>query len=258
MTGSKDRKDVEARRAATVLVLRENDGIEVLMVQRSDRGMFANALVFPGGMLESHDHSDEWIPHLTGIDGLLKSEQALRIAAIREVWEETGILLIGGDDEFISPPKQPESEEFLKQIRSRNLKLNLSDIQLFSNWVTPVGPPKRYDTFFYIARFDGNYEAFCDGIETVKLEWVKPQDLLARHNREDIDLLLATMGNLELLAKSSTISEAFEAASKRNISIVTPEMKTLDGIDIVTVPAGTEFGNLAIPTKRIFRRRTSR
>ncbi len=256
MTSSIDTKHSPALPSASVLVLRETAGLEVLMVQRSNRGMFANALVFPGGVLEPSDVDDDWTRVTRGGESLTPSERGLRIAAIREVYEETGLLLAQETSPHNSLQPPPVSAEFLRHLEIHKTKLDLDKIVSFSNWVTPFSSPKRYDTYFYLARFSGDSIAICDGTETVRLEWVRPTDLLERHDREEIDLLLATKGNLELLAQATSIDHAFEQAMARHVEPVIPERREIKGVDCVTVPPGTPFGGLSIPTERIFRRRT--
>src|SRR5215203_1183767 len=84
------------RPAATALLLRD-DPFEVLMIRRHPEQYFASALVFPGGTVDESDRSDDWLPHVAGGAALSVEERALRIAAFRETFEETSILLARDD-----------------------------------------------------------------------------------------------------------------------------------------------------------------
>ena len=236
-----------------MIVVRETPDLEVLMVQRSNRGMFANAMVFPGGMLESEDHLDDWLPHLRSHETFSPFERALRISAIREVWEETGILLFDHDDDILPEPPSNEPGAFFELVKRHEAVLDLMAVQPFSNWITPEGAPKRYDTYFFLAHFKGQHDGASDGVETVGLKWLCPRKMIERHEKLEIDLLIATMGNLCLLNKSETLTHAFEEARNRPLMPVIPCVKEISGKQVVTVPDGTPFDGLAIPTERVVR-----
>ena len=98
---------VVPRPSATILLLRD-DPFEVLMVRRSNSGLFASALVFPGGLVEPEDRDEAWLPLLLCAEGLDADARAHRIAALREMWEEAAILpLAGGHGECPPPPAAP-------------------------------------------------------------------------------------------------------------------------------------------------------
>ncbi|WP_377379330.1 NUDIX hydrolase [Ponticaulis profundi] len=237
--------------AATVIVVRSEPRLEVLMVQRSNSGMFANALVFPGGMLEQEDSAASWEHLLSHSEPLDPKARSLRISAIREVWEETGILLC--DEDETCPPTTPSNEAgaFKALVQSQGLTLDLDAVTPFSNWITPPGAPKRYDTHFFLVHFAGSHRGISDGVETTHLTWQCPHDLLARHEREDIDLLLPTLGNLQLLVRSDTVEGAITDARNRTITPVIPVTEMRDGVPYVAVPAGTPFGNVAMTAARM-------
>ena len=244
-------QDVPIKPAATVIVMRSAPELEVLMVQRSNSGMFANALVFPGGMLEEDDEAADWLPRLKGHAELTAFERSLRISAIREVWEETGILLC--DPDGACPAAQPSNEPgaFRQIVEQFDLTLDLSAVQPFSNWITPPGAPKRYDTHFFLAQFHGKAEGASDGVETTHLKWLCPNGLLERHDREEIDLLLPTLGNLQLLTRSESPASAIREAGERPLPSLIPVVREIDGVDHVTVPPGTPFEDVALTTARM-------
>jgi 8-oxo-dGTP pyrophosphatase MutT (NUDIX family) len=145
------------RPAVTVLVLRDNP-LRVLMVKRHPGAFLGSSLTFPGGVVETQDGSPDWLAHVTGAAVLDPEERARRIAACRETFEESGVLL--------TAPKarpQPGAGDFLQQVSACGARLALGRLQPFAHWITPRGIPKRFDTRFYLCRASPNQTALCDG-----------------------------------------------------------------------------------------------
>src|SRR5690554_7583183 len=114
----------EPRLAATMVLVRD-DPFEVLMVRRHAKAVFASALVFPGGAVDDDDYSEEWMPLLASGHNLPAPERAIRIAAIRETFEETALLLAVQPDG--SPVDQPERTDaaFIDIVRACDGRLGL-------------------------------------------------------------------------------------------------------------------------------------
>lgn len=249
---------IMARPAATVILMRDRGGIEVLMAHRNDRGMFANAVVFPGGMLEESDRDAAWLADMKPHAHLDEMARALRIAAARELWEETRIVL---GETGCRPRAQdiPSSQcAFQLTLRNRGMQLDPEQLIRISHWITPQGPPKRYDTHFFLAALKDAQEAVADGLEIVGLEWARPAELLERDRQEQLDLLLATRANLELLSTYSTPDAAIAGVKSLPIRPITPYVQTVGETSYVTIPEGTPFGNVRVPLHRIQRRRRTR
>jgi 8-oxo-dGTP pyrophosphatase MutT (NUDIX family) len=193
-------------------MLVRDDPFEVLMVKRNDRGAFASAFVFPGGVVEQDDYVEPSLfpPDVSaGVGagaGVTVEERALRMAACRETWEEVAI------------------------------RLDPSDLVLFSHWITPTFAAKRFDTRFFICRSLAAAAGQCDGTETVALEWIRPREALESESRGERSFLLPTLENLKLLARSENCDEALEAARLRTIVPITPR-RVVDG-DKVTLTFG--------------------
>lgn len=175
MTGS-GRVPSVPRLAATMLLVRD-DPFEVLMARRNDRGQFASALVFPGGVVEEEDRSAAWLDHVDGAADLDAGERALRIAGIREAFEETAILLAEDAEGLCPPLGDVTGRAFLDLVRDNEVRLKLDAIVPFAHWITPEMAPKRFDTHFYVARAPRDGEAVSDGLETVSVEWVAPDEV---------------------------------------------------------------------------------
>jgi 8-oxo-dGTP pyrophosphatase MutT (NUDIX family) len=220
------------RLAATLLVVRD-DPFEVLMVRRNDRGQFASALVFPGGVVEPQDRDEAWLAHVDGAEGLDADERALRIAAIRETFEETAVLVA----EDCRPLGDVTGLLFLEIVRSHGLRLKLDGIVPFAHWVTPERAPKRFDTHFYVARAVSDGVAVCDGAETVALEWAAPAAIIARAQAGERSILFPTLSNLRRLAESDDTATALEAARRRPHFTVHPRPEPAEGGTIIRIPA---------------------
>lgn len=235
------RLPVVPRPAATILVLRD-DPFEVLMVRRHGNGMFASALVFPGGLVDPSDREDAWAPLLDGAEGLDSEERALGIAAFRETFEESALLLARGADGKPVECVSAERSDFRAVVAASSGKLPLGALAHFGHWITPEGPPKRFDTHFFLAEAPAGQEAICDGGETVALEWVAPRDVLARAADGDLSILFPTRMNLKRLAEHDTVADAIATAHVRPRFTVLPRPEKREGGTAVVIPVEAGYG----------------
>ncbi len=229
-------KEMTPLPAATVTLVRDTDaGLEVLMLQRNFRsGFMPGVHVFPGGALDESDYSREACALCVGLDdaaasGILKLERgglAYWIAAIRESFEEAGILLAcdaRGEMVGLSEPAEIErfrahrhslnagEQEFGAFLVRENLRLAADRLVYFSHWITPLGAPRRYDTRFFIARAPDAQDALHDNLETIGHRWVRPAAALAAHARGKFKMRTPTLKTLELFAQYATADELVEA-----------------------------------------------
>jgi 8-oxo-dGTP pyrophosphatase MutT (NUDIX family) len=238
--------------AATILLVRDAPGLEVLMVQRHHQIDFVpGALVFPGGKTAAGDADPAWDAHCDGED---LAHRALRICAIREAFEESGILLARpatarGVGAPLAPAAQTATiadmrvavdkgeDNFLEVVRGAGLVLALDALTPYAHWITPQGMPKRFDTWFYIADAPDDQVAACDGREAVDACWIAPSDALvdAAENRRKI--IFPTRLNVEMLAKSASAAEAIAASRARAIVTVEPKVVREVGGMVLTIPA---------------------
>jgi len=224
--------------SATVLLVRD-DPFEVLMVSRAARGAFPSALVFPGGAIDPEDAHGAWRRSVEDFDGVSKTDRALRIGAIREVWEETGILLAPGD----SPHRGGRG--FRETVAGHRTRLRLDTLTHFGHWVTPVSEPRRFDTNFYLAAVQRDEVAVPDGSETIDAEWLAPSHGAELAQSGTRPIMFPTMLNLLRLAESNNTAEAIAAAQARPLFTVAPVMeRTEDGSRRVTIPADSGYSLL--------------
>jgi len=226
---------VEPVLAATILLLRD-DPFEVLMVRRRSSSYFSSALVFPGGLVDPEDRAEDWLRHVAGAEALDETERAVRIAACRESYEESSVVLGGEVHAFEA------GVPFLDIVARQNAQLPLGDIVRFGHWITPIRAPKRFDTHFFIASAPAGVEPRCDGDETVSLEWVRPTDAVARAEGGENTILFPTLMNLRRLAESGDVASAVNAARGRPAFTVTPRVeKRPEGL-VVVIPEEAGYG----------------
>jgi 8-oxo-dGTP pyrophosphatase MutT (NUDIX family) len=228
---------VEPKLAATVLLVRDRNGLEVLMVERHEQAFFASALVFPGGMVDPEDHHDAWLELTSARDALPTQERAVRIAGFRELYEETGVLLIDADEEPDDTTPHPAQQPFIERVAKTGSRLDLGAMHPFAHWITPESAPRRFDTHFRLCGLDTSLTAVSDGFETVRVEWLRPKDALDLGASGERKLLFPTRLNLELLGKSNSVEQAIDAAKARPIVTVSPRLeKRPDGAFLVIPP----------------------
>lgn len=233
--------------ASTVLLVRDGAGLEVLMVRRSAGMAFgASAWVFPGGKVASADADPAW-DDLS--DGAYSHEaRALRIAAAREVFEESGLVLatrggvtLGADDcaglDAMRTAVEADPSLFLRIVRDGDMRLTLDRLVPFAHWITPSFEPRRYDTHFFLVNAPDGQVVRHDGREAVDHQWVAPLDLLERRKRREAKLMFPTRLNLELLAQAKTAADAEAAARARTVVTVEPQISERDGGKVLLIPA---------------------
>jgi 8-oxo-dGTP pyrophosphatase MutT (NUDIX family) len=247
--------------AATILMLRD-DPFEVLMVRRHHQIDFASgALVFPGGKTHDGDKDPRWEEYVEGWGDVLPEKRELRIAAIREAYEESGILMavhsdgrhFAGDERAAEarPSIEKNERSFLDLVRELDLKLDLSALTVFARWITPVMVPKRSDTWFYVAHAAKDQLAVCDGHETVDAEWIEPKEALRLGAAGERTIIFPTRMNLQLLAEASSADDAIARAQARKLVTVLPEMVERDGARVLVLPKDAGYGDVAEPASAL-------
>lgn len=239
---------VAIRPAATILLVRDGEaGLEVFMVVRHHQIDFASgALVFPGGKVEDEDAIIASDPLRSGTTiGLSESERAFRVAALRETFEECGVLLArprGGaglldGSRLAAIMAKSEGRSFGRMLNDEDLELALDSLTLFAHWITPPFMPKRFDTKFYIVAAPSDQIALHDGSESVDSVWINPREALTGAETGKYTLVLVTKLNVEMLGVSESATTAIEASKARRVVCVRPVgEKTADGFKL-TIPA---------------------
>ncbi|MEM8635461.1 MAG: NUDIX hydrolase [Pseudomonadota bacterium] len=264
-----DNKDIpDPKLSATVLLVRDREALEVLMVRRHYQIDFASgALVFPGGKASTDDQHAQWDE---AIDGEFAGDQQVaRIAAVREAFEESGILLarpatargrdaplVGADiAESLAPHRAAVDrgeESFLELIRANDLVLALDTLVHFGHWITPTMMPKRFDTHFFLAPAPPSQLASHDGRETTDAVWLNADDALAKEAAGEATIIFPTRMNLKKLSTASNVAGSVEQFSSEDVVTVLPEVGTgEDGKPCLHIPEVAGYGQTAEPLERI-------
>lgn len=247
----------EIKTAATILLLRDEPEFEVLMVERHHQIDFASgALVFPGGKWHAQDHDEAWLDHLIGAEDFDSEQRALRIAAIREVFEEAGVLLgRKGDAIFSGEAASMEvraavdrgEKPFIEVVRDLGVRLDLHALTVFARWITPELMPKRFDTWFYIAVAPKDQLAACDGRETVDATWISPSEALRKAQTGERKVIFPTRMNIQLLAEASSAQDAIAQANARTLVTVLPKVEDRPEGKVLVLPPDAGYGVVAEP-----------
>jgi 8-oxo-dGTP pyrophosphatase MutT (NUDIX family) len=222
-------KPVKPEDAATVVLTRDSsDGLEVYMTRRQPSLLFLGGYhVFPGGKLDDADRSPEIFARCRDcdleeaarqIEGVDDPDRAagLMVAAIRELFEEAGVLL--GEDEAGRPLANP-SKQTLNQLADLRKKLqadeipfsdllemqglycSLSRLKWFAHWITPATSPRRFNTFFFVARKPKGQETSRFEQEIDEAVWVKPREAIERWKAGEWLMIPPTIASLDTLSR---------------------------------------------------------
>ena len=246
---------VAPRPASTILLLRDATAakeVEVfMMVRHYEIDFNSGALVFPGGSVDKGDKEIIANPQLySGGEGLDADALSFRIAAIRETFEESGILLARskGSGALIDAQRASAIEaghrkdlcegsvSFLKVLTDNGMVLALDALMPYAHWITPEGMPKRFDTWFFLAAAPPDQLGAHDGKESTDSIWVSPREALEGGDNGRFKLPFPTTRNLIRLGKQAGVREALEDSKGRDIVTVMPVMTRLNGGRQLRIP----------------------
>ncbi len=237
--------------AATLLMLRDTgEGIEVFMVERHHQIDFASgALVFPGGVVDQGDEDPALRDLADGAEALDERMLAIAAAAIREAFEECGILLARPEnDGTLVPDKRRKTLEpyrdqlhqgqitLVEFLRVEKLRLACDRLVRFAHWITPEWMPKRYDTHFYVTHAPADHVGVHDGHESVDSVWITPRAAMEAGRAGERTVIFPTFRNLELLDRYTSVEEAMAASRERHIVSVTPWTEQRDDGNYICIP----------------------
>ena len=231
--------------ASTVVLLRGDDPFEVFLVRRSDSIAFlGGAHVFPGGRVDASDHlhdftgavrlqADPYVAIAARMaDVTAEVAIAHHVAAVRELFEEAGVLLArsltAASVERLAADRRDLLEgriTFADIMRRERLHLSLEELAYFAHWVTPEIEIRRFDTRFFIARAPEGQTPIHDAGETTDSEWIEPATAIERCRGGSISLPPPTWTTLQMLARFDSIDAVFDWARHKRIPRVQPRFE---------------------------------
>jgi len=275
-----NRDPAEPRNAATVMLLRpaapprtgtgtgiedgdsggdgDSDGLEVYMLRRKSSMAFApGAFVFPGGSVDARDADEQvaWAgpdPAEWGqiFDAPPELARALVCAAIRETFEESGVLLAGPSaDSVVADTTAADWEadrhalldrslSLAEMLARRGLVLRSDLLRPWSRWITPVIEERRFDARFFAAALPEQQRTRDVGGEAAEVAWARPGDAIAMGRRKEIVLWPPTAVSLAELAACANVAAAL---APRQVRPVLPEASVVEGAVWLTLPAELEY-----------------
>ncbi|MCU1503961.1 MAG: hypothetical protein JWM12_3315 [Ilumatobacteraceae bacterium] len=237
--------DVPVRPAATVMLLRDTDtGIEVFMLRRTTSAVFASGMyVFPGGKVDPADG---------------EGDEAFLVAAIRECYEEAGVLLVEEPDGRLIADGHPAlvhreavhdgTVNIHALCDEHGLRLATDRMAYVAHWITPKGEaPRRFDTRFFLAVAPSGQTSSHDDTETIASEWVRPVDALERQRAGDMGMMPPTIANLEFVAAFDNADAALAAGREIGTPpTILPKIRWGEGGAMrgVALPGETDYDSL--------------
>jgi 8-oxo-dGTP pyrophosphatase MutT (NUDIX family) len=255
---------VEPKLSATILLLRDGGtGLEVFMVERHHQIDFATgALVFPGGKVDPSDRDPSLSKAARGLDGLTSDEAASRIGAIRETFEEAGVLLARehGSDDLLPAERlraledryrdtiHTQATSLTEMVEREQLELACDVLVPFAHWITPEFMAKRFDTHFFLVPAPANQLALHDGVESVDSVWTTVDAALESARDGSRTIIFPTRLNLQKLGQSEDVGAAIDAARRNPIATVLPTLsKDADGNATIHLPAAAGYSITSAP-----------
>lgn len=226
--------------SASLVLIRDGepraDGrrLQVLLTERNG-GMpvSGGAFVFPGGKVAPEDG---------------EGEAAYRHAAIREAFEEAGVVLArdvdaAAQDRIMARYKAtPAPVNYFEVLRAEGADHLMDDLIPFAHWITPVIRPHRFDTLFYMAVMPEGQVVRQDGIEAVSALWTAPEEMIELFAHDSDLLMFPTRMSLGVLAQARDVAEAIAIVRRRPLVPILPRIeKRPDGI-YAHIPAEAGFG----------------
>ena len=223
---------VPPRPASTVVLARDSETapFEVLLLRRPAEARFAaGAYVFPGGMIDPADHDPELSERL-GVDSD-RGEPAALAAALRELLEETGLLLADSRPapEAVAAARQSllaGDSNFLGIAHEMDLTFRTVRSAYFGRWITPRRFSRRYDTRFFLTRLPEDQPDFEPELteELAGFIWLSPSEAVERFREGRLPMLFPTRTTLGSLAEYDSLASLFEACHATTVEPVTPRL----------------------------------
>lgn len=250
---------VKPKPASSLLLIRDGvEGLEVFMVRRHHLIDFASgAMVFPGGKVDPEDSDARARAHALDADALDDVALGFQVAAIREAFEEIGVLLaVEADGSALEAARSRQLKDRYaadleanrvtmgEMAEREDLRFPLRSLVPFAHWITPPVLPKRFDTPFFIAEMPEAQSALAshDGTEAVDSVWVRPGEAIRQAEAGQVTMVFATRLNLVRLAQTESVADALEHARRNPPVVVTPHVYRRGERRMIDIPVEAGFG----------------
>ncbi len=248
------REPAATRAAATVLLLRDapGGGLEVLMTRRSPQASFApGAYVFPGGAIDPQDAESATHAQADRRPAQAPDRITQAVAAIRESFEELGVLLARRPDGRFATADDiaalDRGAPFIAQCAARGLRLAADAVFLLAHWTADRDLPRRFDVPFLVARMPQGQEPVADETEQFEPVWVRPRDALDRHAAGQFFMIFPTIRTLERLAEFASADAVLAAvAHEQPLWTSCPRAGLLAGREARYMEHEAPYGELAL------------
>ncbi|MEU4172181.1 NUDIX hydrolase [Streptomyces sp. NPDC026665] len=253
---------VTPRRAATVMLVKDGEtGPVVHMLRRRASMAFAGgAYAYPGGGVDPRDDEQQirwagptraWWAQRLGVDET--SAQAIVCAAVRETYEEAGVLLAGpspdsvvgdttGDDwEADRAALVARDLSFAEFLDRRGLVLRSDLLGAWARWITPEFESRRYDTWFFVAVLPEGQRTRNASTEADRTVWIRPADAAAGYDKGELLMMPPTIATLRGIVAYERAADALAAADARDLTPVLAEARLEDGEVVLSWPGHDEF-----------------
>lgn len=240
----------EPRPAATAVVARSRPhGMELLFLRRPEEARFAaGAYVFPGGVIDPEDDGGAIVDRLG--PGATRAEPDALVAALREAFEESGLLPA---DELPSTSELAGAREALLRgettfpalVRAWELQFRGLSAAYFARWVTPARLSRRYDARFFLVEHRGG-EPRVAGAEHTEVAWIEPGEALRRFEAGDLPMLYPTRKTVERLASHGDLAAAMEAFREAEVEPVRPRLLVEGDAVVPVLPGEPGYGEAGL------------
>ncbi|MFE9648943.1 NUDIX hydrolase [Streptomyces sp. NPDC006365] len=253
---------VVPKRAATVMLLKDTDGAPAvhMLRRRASMAFAGGAYAYPGGGVDPRDDDRQirwtgptraWWASRLGVDET--SAQAIVCAAVRETYEEAGVLLAGptpdsvvgdttGDDwEADREALVARDVSFAEFLDRRGLVLRSDLLGAWTRWITPEFEPRRYDTWFFVAALPDGQRTRNASTEADRTVWIRPGEAADAYDKGDLLMMPPTIATLRQLRSYDTAAEALAAAPGRDLAPVLARARLEDGELVLSWPGHDEF-----------------
>ncbi|MGW1077778.1 NUDIX hydrolase [Streptomyces sp. NPDC002537] len=254
-------RPVAPRRAATVLLLRDEvGGPAVHMLRRRASMAFAGgAYAYPGGSVDPRDEREvpwagpsrtDWADRL----GVAPAgAQAIVCAAVRETFEEAGVLLAGPTPDTVVADTTGADWEadraalvsrelsFADLLDRRGLVLRSDLLGAWARWITPEFEPRRYDTWFFVAALPEGQRTRNASTEADRTAWVRPAEAAAGYDRGELLMMPPTIATLRALRPYDSVPDVLRAAGDRDLTPVLARARLVGGEIVLSWPGHDEF-----------------